>query len=92
MSIFEKEVAFLRRLGKRFRTKEAYIGAIEDMYEEGLITKKALKEIKKIKGVSDQAVYKTETVKNKKTVSSHRSETIYDPCSGGSCSVRTSPC
>jgi len=52
MSIFEQEVDFLRRLGKRFRTKEAYIGALEDMHNEGLISKKALDEIKRIKNVA----------------------------------------
>ena len=42
MSIFDDEVNFLRRLGKRFRTKKAYIGALEDMHDEGLISGKAL--------------------------------------------------
>ncbi len=56
MSIFENEVAFLRRLRKRFRSKKAYLFALEDMYEESLISRKSLEEIKRIERAQSIAI------------------------------------
>ncbi len=92
MSIFENEVAFLRRLGKRFRSKEAYLSALEDMYEEGLISRKSLEEIKRIKRAQSIAIPGRQ-LKNKHVPNRHshidycatmpKAEKIIDSCSNG---------
>lgn len=37
----EDEIAFLKNFGKRFKRKETYHAAINDLYAQGLITKQA---------------------------------------------------
>ena len=39
------EVALLKKLKQRFVNTDAYLESIQDMYEEGLITAKAFREI-----------------------------------------------
>ena len=44
-SKIEKEVAFLARLRRRFASQDSYKAVINDMYNEGLITEAAYREI-----------------------------------------------
>lgn len=37
----DEEIEFLRNFGKRFKKKETYLAAINDLYAQGLITKTA---------------------------------------------------
>jgi hypothetical protein len=82
VSFFNDEVEFLKRFGKRFKTKETYLNALNDLYKEGLISKKALDEIKRLKN-------KNKATKKPIKKDAAKVEQFVDPCSRN---YRISPC
>ena len=64
----------MRNFGKRFRRKETYLAALEDMYEEGMISREAIDQIKEEK----YGIKRPES-QNKKTAPK---ESV-DPCGRG---------
>lgn len=81
MNTIRDEVAFLRNFGKRFRRKETYLAALEDMYEEGMISREAIDQIKEEKyGIKRP---KSQNKKSMPTKFNGHCGGGNDPCGGG---------
>jgi len=85
MTKLNEEVAFLKRLGKRFKTRQAYIGVVEDLYNEGMITKKAYETVRDEKVSKKQTNVKNtdpcSIQKNPCSIQSYCTKNYYsDPC------------
>lgn len=77
------EIALLKKLKDRFSNNDLYVTSVQDMYEEGLITPKAFREI--INWLTKTTVPKQTVKVLKKGIPTSAKRTVeIDPCSRGS--------